>query len=183
MVWAPFSELRGRKLPLLVSLFGFSVFMVVVAVAKDLQTVMICRFWAGFFGSCSFTIVPAVFADFFDVNYRGVANTVFASAVFGSPNLAPFIGGFIAMTIGSRWTHYLMAILVRKQMKQTFSLCNTFPNCRKSWNPGVQYSPASRLLVSRDLCTSYSSYQSSPFTETDRELRNPCEARGAGDRS
>lgn len=112
VVWAPFSELRGRQLPLVLSLFGFGVFMIAVAVAKDLQTVMIARFWAGFFGACPFTIVPAIFADSFDVTTRGVANTVFASAVFGSPNLAPFIGGFITESyLGWRWTHYLMAIL------------------------------------------------------------------------
>ncbi len=112
VVWALFSELRGRQLPLIVSLLGLGVFMVAVAVAKDLQTLMICRFWAGAFGSCTFTIVPAIFADLFDTNTRGVANTVFASAVFASPNLGPFVGGFITESyLGWRWTHYLMAIL------------------------------------------------------------------------
>ncbi len=41
------SELYGRKNPLLISSFGFSIFSVAVAVAKDVQTVFICRFFAG----------------------------------------------------------------------------------------------------------------------------------------
>jgi DHA1 family multidrug resistance protein-like MFS transporter len=47
--WAPLSELRGRRLPLVISMFGFSIFQVAVASAKDLQTIMLCRFWGGMF--------------------------------------------------------------------------------------------------------------------------------------
>ena len=38
-LWAPLSELRGRRLPLVVSMFGFTVFMFGVATGKDLQTI------------------------------------------------------------------------------------------------------------------------------------------------
>ncbi len=81
VLWAPSSEMQGRRLPLILSLFGVAIFAVAVAVAKDLQTVLICRFWGGFFGACPFTIVPAIFADLFNARNRGVANTVFASAL------------------------------------------------------------------------------------------------------
>lgn len=47
--WAPLSELRGRRLPLVIAMFGFSIFQVAVASAKDLQTIMLCRFWGGMF--------------------------------------------------------------------------------------------------------------------------------------
>jgi MFS transporter, DHA1 family, multidrug resistance protein len=47
--WAPLSELKGRRLPLVISMFGFSIFQVAVAAAKDLQTIMLCRFWGGMF--------------------------------------------------------------------------------------------------------------------------------------
>lgn len=54
--WAPFSELKGRRLPLVLASFGFSIFNVAVASGKDLQTILICRFWAGFFGACPLTV-------------------------------------------------------------------------------------------------------------------------------
>lgn len=63
ILWAPLSELRGRKLPLLVAMFGFSIFQVAVAVAKDLQTILICRFFGGVFGSCPLAVVAAIFSD------------------------------------------------------------------------------------------------------------------------
>lgn len=45
--WAPLSELRGRRLPLVISMFGFSIFQIAVAAGKDLQTILLCRFWGG----------------------------------------------------------------------------------------------------------------------------------------
>lgn len=56
ILWAPFSELKGRRMPLLIASFAFSIFNIAVATAKDLQTVLICRFWAGFFGACPLTV-------------------------------------------------------------------------------------------------------------------------------
>lgn len=111
ILWAPLSELYGRKAPLLVSSFGFSIFSIAVAVGKDLQTVLICRFFSGFMGACPLTVVGAVFADMFNNKERGIAITVFSIAVFSGPLLAPFIGGFIDLTIGWRWTEYIVAIM------------------------------------------------------------------------
>lgn len=112
IVWAPSSELYGRKAPLLISSFGFSIFNIAVAVAKDAQTIFICRFFAGFFGACPLTCVGAVFADMFSNRQRGLAITVFSMTVFSGPLLAPFVGGFITMSyLGWRWTEYITAIM------------------------------------------------------------------------
>ncbi|CAK4028591.1 major facilitator superfamily [Lecanosticta acicola] len=112
IVWAPFSELYGRKVPLLVSSFGFSIFNIAVAVGKDAQTVFICRFFAGFMGACPLTCVGAVFADMFSNRQRGLAITVFSMTVFAGPLLAPFVGGFITTSyLGWRWTEYITAIM------------------------------------------------------------------------
>lgn len=111
-LWAPLSELRGRRLPLVVSMFGFSIFQIAVAAAKDLQTVLICRFWGGFFGASPLAIVAAVFSDMFDNRTRGLAITVFSVTVFAGPLLAPFIGGFITDShLGWRWTEWITAIM------------------------------------------------------------------------
>ncbi|KAI5205396.1 MFS general substrate transporter [Aureobasidium subglaciale] len=112
ILWAPMSELYGRRLPLLIASFGFSIFCIAVAVGKDLQTILICRFFGGFMGACPLTVVGAVFADMFNNAQRGVAVTVFSIAVFSGPLLAPFIGGFITTSyLGWRWTEYITAIM------------------------------------------------------------------------
>ncbi|OBT92280.1 hypothetical protein VE01_09528 [Pseudogymnoascus verrucosus] len=111
-LWAPLSELKGRRLPILIAMFGFAIFQFAVAVAKDLQTVLICRFWGGFFGACPLSVVAAVFSDMFDNKTRGLAITVFSMTVFSGPLVAPFIGGFITESyLGWRWTEYISGIM------------------------------------------------------------------------
>ncbi|KAI1858648.1 hypothetical protein JX265_010741 [Neoarthrinium moseri] len=111
-LWAPLSELKGRRLPIVISMFGFSVFTIACAVAKDLQTLLICRFFAGFFGACPLAVVAAVFSDMFNNATRGVAITIFSMAVFTGPLLAPFVGGFITQSyLGWRWTMYITSIM------------------------------------------------------------------------
>lgn len=105
LIWAPWSELYGRKPPIIIAAFGFSIFTIAVAVAKDLQTIMLCRFFSGLFGSSPLAIVAAVFADMFNNKVRGLAVAVFSATVFMGPLLAPFIGGFITTSsLGWRWT-------------------------------------------------------------------------------
>lgn len=111
-LWAPLSELKGRRLPIVLSMFGFSIFSISTAVAKDLQTILICRFFAGFFGACPLAVVAAVFSDMFDNRSRGSAITVFSMAVFTGPLLAPFIGGYIVEShLGWRWTEYIPSFM------------------------------------------------------------------------
>ena len=112
ILWAPLSELRGRRLPLLIGMFGFTLFEFAVATGKDLQTVLLCRFFGGVFGSCPLAVVAAIFSDMFDNRTRGLAITVFSMTVFTGPLLAPFIGGFITISyLGWRWTEYLTGIM------------------------------------------------------------------------
>ncbi|KAL1838564.1 hypothetical protein VTJ49DRAFT_2524 [Mycothermus thermophilus] len=111
--WAPLSELKGRRLPLVTSMFGFAIFSIANATAKDLQTILITRFFAGFFGACPLAVVAAVFSDMFDNRTRGIAVTVFSMTVFTGPLLAPFIGGFIVenQSLGWRWTSYIVSFM------------------------------------------------------------------------
>ena len=112
ILWAPLSELRGRRLPLLISMFGFSIFQVATATGKDLQTVLLSRFFGGLFASCPLAVVAAVFSDMFNNETRGLAVTVFSMTVFTGPLFAPFCGGFIIESyLGWRWTEYLTAIM------------------------------------------------------------------------
>ncbi|EFW19866.1 hypothetical protein D8B26_003635 [Coccidioides posadasii str. Silveira] len=129
IIWAPLSELKGRRLPIVLSMFGFTVFQFGVATAKDLQTIMLCRFFGGFFGASPVAVVAAVFSDMFDNRLRGLAITPFSMTVFTGPLLAPFIGGFMAEShLGWRWTSYLPGILgVSAFVLNYFFLSETYP--------------------------------------------------------
>lgn len=111
-VFGPLSELRGRKLPLLLGSFGFSVFATATAVSKDIQTLMICRFFMGVFGSCPLVVVAGVYSDIWRAEQRGIALVIFAAAVFMGPMLGPFIGAFtVTSYLGWRWDCYWSMIM------------------------------------------------------------------------
>lgn len=112
IMWAPMSELYGRKIPTIVSILGFTLFCFATATAKDFQTLVICRFFCGFFGAAPLVVVAAAFADMFNNEHRGIAVALFALMVFIGPLLAPVVGGFIANSyLGWRWTLYITGIM------------------------------------------------------------------------
>ena len=113
IVWGPFSELFGRKYPLFFGFFGFVIFQIPVAVAQNLQTVMICRFLGGFFGSSPLAIMGGVLVDLWpDSMDRGVAMCLFAGATFVGPAAGPIMGSFITKSyLGWRWTAYITLIM------------------------------------------------------------------------
>lgn len=111
-VWAPASELKGRRWPICAGVFGYAIFTIGTATCKDVQTLMLTRFFAGFFAASPIAIVPAVFADIYSNQMRGVAIAMFAMAVFVGPFASPFTGGFITMSyLGWRWTMYISSIM------------------------------------------------------------------------
>lgn len=65
-IFAPISELYGRRVPVIFAAAGFGIFNTGVACAKDYQTLIICRFFGGFMGSAPLALCGAVFADMFN---------------------------------------------------------------------------------------------------------------------
>lgn len=112
LIWGPGCEIKGRRMPLVVGSFGCAVFTLASAVAKDIQTLVICRFFAGLFGSSPLCVVPGILADIFDDYQRGPSIAVYALTVFAGPLAASFIGGYIVESdLQWRWTLYLPAIM------------------------------------------------------------------------
>ena len=98
-------------MPLFFGFFIFAIFQIPVAVAQNLQTIMLCRFFGGFFGSAPLAIVGGTLTDFWEPIDRGIAVCIFAGATFIGPVAGPIVGGFVTQSyLGWRWTEYLTAI-------------------------------------------------------------------------
>ena len=69
-VFAPLSELYGRRFPVIFAAFGFGIFNTAVAISKDYQTLIISRFFAGFMGSAPLALCGAVFTDMYNNEVR-----------------------------------------------------------------------------------------------------------------
>jgi MFS transporter, DHA1 family, multidrug resistance protein len=110
-IWAPGSELVGRRWPLCAGILGCAIFTIACATSNDIQTLLICRFFGGVFGASPLSVVPGVIADMYSDHYRGTAIAIYALTVFGGPFLAPIAAGFLNESFGWRWTLYLPAII------------------------------------------------------------------------
>src|ERR1700753_3445163 len=73
LLWAPLSEIYGRKVAVLVPYFIAAVFSFGTATAKDIQTILITRFFAGYFGSAPVTNTGGGLGDIWPAEQRGVA--------------------------------------------------------------------------------------------------------------
>ncbi|GAM34663.1 spermidine family transporter [Talaromyces pinophilus] len=111
LLWGPISELLGRKRPLFFGFFVFVIFQIPVAVAQNVETIMLSRFFIGFFGCAPLAIVGGALADIWNPVDRGVAMASFAGGTFGGPTLGPILGGFIVQShLGWRWTAWITLI-------------------------------------------------------------------------
>ncbi|KAH0833550.1 hypothetical protein AYO21_05228 [Fonsecaea monophora] len=111
LIWAPLSEVYGRKSIFVVSFTAYTAFSVAAACAPNIATLLALRFLASAFGSSSMTNVGGVIADMFSKKERGMATGMFVTAPFLGPALGPVAGGFLGETQGWRWTLGLSAIL------------------------------------------------------------------------
>lgn len=113
VIWGPLSELFGRKIVLVASSFTYICFCFATGTAKDIQTIMICRFFLGFVGAAPLVVAPASMADLFNAESRGKALTIFIVVLFSGPMFAPIVSAFIVKNpnMGWRWTQYISGII------------------------------------------------------------------------
>jgi MFS family permease len=110
LLWAPMSEAYGRKPSILIPIFGLILFSFASATAKDIQTLLISRFFAGVFGGAPLSNVGGVLADIWHVTQRGPALLLWGLSVIIGPLIAPIVGGALVIsmpTVGWRWTEYV----------------------------------------------------------------------------
>ncbi|RMZ85436.1 hypothetical protein DV737_g873, partial [Chaetothyriales sp. CBS 132003] len=114
LVWAPVSEVWGRRVSLLPAMVGLALFTIGTALSKNAASVFTTRFLSGVFGSAPVSNVSAALGDMWTKEYRGIAVSLYAVAVVGGPTLGPVIGSALLVdpSLGWRWTMYLTAIFI-----------------------------------------------------------------------
>ncbi|KAK4501637.1 hypothetical protein PRZ48_007446 [Zasmidium cellare] len=112
IVFGPASEVYGRRVPLFIGYIIFAIFQIPVAVAQNVETIMICRFLGGFAASALLAIVGGAMADLWDPVQRAYAICAFAAGAFVGPVAGPIMGGFIVESyLGWRWTAWITLIM------------------------------------------------------------------------
>ncbi|PHH81293.1 hypothetical protein CDD82_1092 [Ophiocordyceps australis] len=113
LLWAPLSEVFGRRVAVMAPMFVAVCFSFGSAVAKDFQTLMLTRFWGAFFAAAPVTNTGGVLGDLFTPEWRGIAMAGYAMAVVSGPVLGPIVSAALVEqpSLGWRWTQYLTGIL------------------------------------------------------------------------
>ncbi|KAH8425232.1 MFS transporter [Aspergillus melleus] len=109
LLWAPLSELFGRQYLFTISYCGLTIFNAAATGAKNPESLIIFRFFAGCFGSSPLTNAGGIIADMFSARHRGLAMSLFASAPFMGPVIGPIVGGFLGESAGWKWVMGLLA--------------------------------------------------------------------------
>ena len=103
---APLSETLGRKAVYLTSLPLAALFTLGAGFSHNFASLIICRFFAGFFGSPTLSVGAGTNADVWPPIHRAVATSLFVLAPFAGPALGPLVGGYAAQAKGWRWTQW-----------------------------------------------------------------------------
>lgn len=93
---SPFAHEVSRR-----TLAAFSAFSVGTAAGHNIQTILISRFFAGFFSSGMQTLGPSTLSSLFSPKELAVPFSVAAISPFLGPSDGPLVGGYVTQYSGS----------------------------------------------------------------------------------
>ncbi|PWN87229.1 MFS general substrate transporter [Acaromyces ingoldii] len=107
---APLAESVGRR-PVYIIAYGFFfLFFLPVALARNIETVLVARFLCGAAGSVGATMVGGTLSDIWTRGQREVPMAFFSlSALFGTP-IGPIFFSWIGGGVSWRWIHWTLLI-------------------------------------------------------------------------
>ncbi|MCJ1352781.1 MAG: hypothetical protein MMC33_002765 [Icmadophila ericetorum] len=123
---APLSETLGRRAVYFTSFPLGALFILGAGLSQTFASLLVCRFFAGFFGSAVLAIGAGTNADLWAPVHRAVATVLFLLAPFAGPAMGPIVGGYAAQSKGWRWTEWSVlmvsaaVLLYSLGMKETY---------------------------------------------------------------
>ncbi|KIJ65201.1 hypothetical protein HYDPIDRAFT_88764, partial [Hydnomerulius pinastri MD-312] len=120
LVTSSFSEEVGRLPLYMVCSITFMLTELMIALAPNIQTVIIARALGGAFGSTGATLVGGTVADIWRPQERGMPMSIFALAAVGSTGLGPVIAGWIEADPRLEWRWIQWVHVMRVSLPHLF---------------------------------------------------------------
>lgn len=109
-ITSPLSETYGRRPIYLISWILFIISTIPSAVATNIETLIITRFFSGFFGGTFLSVSGGTASDIFLSSEIQKPMALVSASTFVGPSTGPLLGGFINSHLNWRWTYYIMII-------------------------------------------------------------------------
>jgi len=125
LLWGGMSDVYGRNIVYYPSWFIFVVFSIPCALAKNVETHLVCRFISALGSSASVSITGGSLHDVWPGSEIGLAMAIYMLIIFLGPVLSPVIGGYIVefapggIEQSWRWTMWVV-LLMTGTMALTF---------------------------------------------------------------
>jgi multidrug resistance protein len=89
----------------------FVVWQIGCALSKNIETLIVCRLFAGIGGSACITLGAGVVADMFQREKRGMATSIWSMGPLIGPVVGPIAGGFLGEQVSWQWIFWLLLIV------------------------------------------------------------------------
>ncbi|KAI1144750.1 major facilitator superfamily domain-containing protein [Nemania diffusa] len=108
IIIAPLSEIYGRKHVLTAANVFFCVWQIGCALAPNIETLIISRFFSGVGGAGCLTLGGVIVGDLFRPDQRGLGIGVWNLGPLLGPTIGPVLGGFITEFPGWRYDFWIV---------------------------------------------------------------------------
>ncbi|GAD96374.1 MFS multidrug transporter, putative [Paecilomyces variotii No. 5] len=111
LILAPLSEIYGRRVVLSAANWFFVVWQIGCALAPNIASLIVFRFFAGIGGAGCITLGAGVIADLFPIEQRGKATSIWGVGPLIGPVIGPICGGFVGEDLSWRWVFWILLII------------------------------------------------------------------------
>lgn len=123
---APMSEILGRRPVYWITMPISMLFVMGVGLSKNMHSILVLRFFCGFFASPVMAIAGGTINDIWEPEMIGLAMSTFCLAPFAGPVLGPIIGGFAMETKSWQWTQWIHLFFSGSILPFVFMLPETY---------------------------------------------------------
>lgn len=109
VIAAPLSEMVGRRYIYILTFPASMLFTMGVGLSKNIRTILVLRFFAGFIASPPMSLAGGTISDIWGNSPidMSIAMALFCVAPFLGPVIGPIVGGFAAEHKGWKWTMWV----------------------------------------------------------------------------
>lgn len=111
LIYGPLSEKYGRKKPLFVGLFIFTISSILCAFASSAEELIVWRFFQALGASSGVVISKAIITDTFDTKESVTIYSAIMIVMGVAPMIAPIFGGYINEFLGWNYIFIFLSLL------------------------------------------------------------------------